>query len=43
MAVTFRKTFSTDITVFYIRITLFTITMIWMSGHMMMLYFKMCV
>ena len=42
MTGTLCKTLSTYITVFYIRITFATITVIWMSGHMMMLYFKMC-
>ena len=41
MAVTFCKTFSTNVTIFYIRITLFTLTAFWMSFYLMMLYFKM--
>ena len=41
MASTLCKTFSTYITVFYIRITLTAITVIRMSGYMMKFYFKM--
>ena len=43
MAVTFCKTLSTNVTIFYIRITLFTLTAFWMSFHLMMFYFKMSV
>ena len=43
MAVTFCKTLSTNVTIFYIRIALLTLTAFWMSFYMMVLYFKMCV
>lgn len=41
MASTLCKTFSTYVTVFYIRITLTAITVVRMSGYVMIFYFKM--
>ena len=41
MTVTFCKALSTNITIFYIRIALLTLTAFWMSFHLMMFYFKM--
>ena len=41
MASTLCKTFSTYVTVFYIRITLTAITVVRMSGYVMIFHFKM--
>ena len=43
MTVTFCKALSTNVTVLYIGIALFTLTAFWMSFYLMMFYFKVCV